>query len=128
MPEGIMFAVNDRAPADEVEALERRGWEALSGPNGTAFYEGVMADDGLMVFPGSIMDKPTALDAISRASPWSSFELSDIRTTADNLVGLVTYRAKSQRDQAPPYEAVMSSVYVRRQGQWKLLLHQQSPR
>jgi hypothetical protein len=31
------------AAADEVEELERRGWEALSGPDGVAFYADVMA-------------------------------------------------------------------------------------
>ena len=31
----------------ELEALEREGWEALSGPNGAAFYDELMADDGL---------------------------------------------------------------------------------
>lgn len=112
---------------DELEALERRGWEVLSGTNGAAFYEQIMADDGLMVFPGVVMDKPAALDVIRKVSPWSSFELSDVRVTAANDVGLVTYKAVGQRGQGPPYEAVMSSVYVRRDGEWRLLLHQQSP-
>lgn len=119
--------MENSALGDEIEALERRGWDALSGPNGVAFYEDVMAEDGLMVFPGLVMDKRAALDAIGGASPWSSFELRDVRSTADNSVGLVTYRAKGQRSDAPPYEAVMSSVYVRRGAEWKLLLHQQSP-
>ena len=41
------------APSDvkaELEDLERRAWEALSGAGGAAFYETVMADDGVMVF------------------------------------------------------------------------------
>ena len=119
--------MENRTLADEVEALERQGWEALSGPNGAAFYDYVMAEDGLMVFPGLILDKQAALDAIRGASPWSGFELRDVRSTADNSVWLVTYDAKGQRGNAAPYEAVMSSVYVRRGLEWKLLLHQQSP-
>lgn len=113
--------------ANELETLERQGWEALSGPNGAAFYEEVMADDGLMVFPGLVMDKLSSLDVIRRVSPWLSYELSDVRIARIDDVGLVTYRAVGQRTEEPPYEAVMSSVYVRRGAQWHLLLHQQSP-
>jgi ketosteroid isomerase-like protein len=119
--------MEDRALAQELEALEHRGWEALSRPNGATFYEQVMADDGLMAFPGMIMDKEAALEAIRGASPWSSFALREVRVTADSHVGLVTYVARAQRGDAAPYEAVMSSVYVRRGTDWKLLLHQQSP-
>ena len=112
----------------EIEELERRGWEALSGPGGAGFYDDAMADDGLMVFPGMVMDKPTAISTIREVQPWSTFELGDVRVSGDDSAALVTYRAKAQRAGEPDYEAVMSSVYVRRAGRWLLLLHQQSPR
>ena len=112
---------------DELEDLERDGWEALSGPNGAAFYEEVMHDDGLMVFPGLTMDKPASLQAIRQAGPWSSFELTDVRVVRVGDSGLVTYRAVGQRTGRAPYQAVMSTVYTRHGGRWRLLLHQQSP-
>lgn len=116
-----------QSPKNEIEELERRGWAALSGPDGAAFYQDAMAEDGLMVFPGMVMDKATAIATIREVQPWSTFELSDVRTAADENAALVTYRAKAQRADQPEYEAVMSSVYVRREGRWLLLLHQQSP-
>ena len=116
-----------KSRAGEIEDLERRGWQALSGSNGAAFYEKVMAEDGFMVFPGMVMDKPTAVATIREVEPWSRFELADIRVAVDANAALITYRANAQRAGQPEYEAVMSSVYVRRQGQWLLLLHQQSP-
>jgi hypothetical protein len=112
----------------ELEALERRGWEALSGPGGAEFYDEIMADDGLMVFPGLVLDKAGAISAIRDAVPWSSFALSDLSVIdAAPDVGLVTYRATAQRAGEEPYGAVMTSVYVRRGGEWRMLLHQQSP-
>jgi uncharacterized protein (TIGR02246 family) len=111
----------------EIEQLERRGWEALSGPDGAAFYEDALADDGLMVFPGMVMVKQTAISTIGEVQPWSTFELRDVRVSGDDNAALVTYRAKAQRAGEPEYEAVMSSVYVRRGGRWLVLLHQQSP-
>jgi len=113
--------------AQEIESLERRGWEALSGPHGAVFYEDAMADDALMVFPGMVMDKATAISTIREVQPWATHELSDVRVAADDHAAIVTYRAAARRAGQPAYEAVMSSVYVRRGGRWLLLLHQQSP-
>jgi hypothetical protein len=115
------------ARASELEALERSGWDALCGPHGAAFYDEVMAEDGLMVFPGLIMDKGATLDAIRKEPPWSTFELTDVHSTATNEVGLVTYKAVAQRSGQSPYVAMMSTVYIRRGADWRLLLHQQSP-
>jgi uncharacterized protein (TIGR02246 family) len=112
----------------EVEALERDGWKALSGTEGAAFYADLMADDGLMVFPGLVMDKAESLRAIAGAPPWSTFELGDLRVieaTPDTAV--VTYRATARRSGEKTYQALMTTVYVRRDGRWRIVLHQQSP-
>ena len=113
---------------DELETLERQGWEALSGPHGAAFYDDLMADDGVMVFPGVVLDKAATVDAIAGASAWQSFDLTDIRVIeAAPDSGFVTYRATAQRAGEEPYRALMSSVYARRDGRWRLVLHQQTP-
>ena len=113
--------------ASEIEQLERDGWSALSGPDGPAFYENLMADDGLMVFPGMVMAKEDALAAIREASPWRRFDLSDVQVVVTGDVGLIAYAANAERDPGSTYSATMTSVYVRRDGKWLLLLHQQSP-
>jgi Domain of unknown function (DUF4440) len=111
----------------DLEALERAGWDALSGPDGADFYEEHMAEDGLMLFPGMVMDKAAALDTIREVAPWSTYELEDVRVIAIGVgAGVVTYRASAERESGP-YSAVMSSVYARREGSWLLVLHQQSP-
>ena len=115
------------SPPHEVEELERRGWQALSGPDGAAFYADVMADDGLMVFPGMVLDRHQSLRAIADAPPWSHFELSDVRVvdvSAD--VVLIVYGADARRGEFR-YRAEMSSLYARRKGRWLLVMHQQSP-
>jgi uncharacterized protein (TIGR02246 family) len=112
----------------EVEALERRGWDALSGTDGAAFYRDVMAEDGLMVFPGAVLDKAESLRAIAGATPWSAYELDDVRViqaTPDSAI--LAYHAKAQRPGGRPYEAVMTTVYARRDGRWQVILHQQTP-
>lgn len=113
---------------EELQALERRGWDALCGPNGAAFYDDLMADDGVMVFPGMILDKAATLRAIAGAAPWQSFELTDVRVvTATPETGIVIYRAAAQRAGDVAYRAMMSSMYSRYEGRWRLLMHQQTP-
>jgi len=112
----------------ELEALERRGWEALASPDGAAFYEDVMADDGLMVFPGLVLDKRQTIRAMAAERPWTSFDLSDIRViTATSDSAVVTYRAKAIRAGSGPYDAFMTTVYARRDRRWRVVFHQQTP-
>ena len=110
----------------ELEDLERAGWDALCGPDGATYYEEHMADDGLMVFPGMVMDKKTSISTIESVEPWAAYELVDVREVMAGDVGVITYSASARR-RAQPYAATMTSVYLRRDGQWRLLLHQQSP-
>ncbi|MGH2428850.1 MAG: nuclear transport factor 2 family protein [Candidatus Limnocylindria bacterium] len=111
----------------EIETLERRGWEALSGTDGDAFYRDLMADDGLMVFPRLVLDKEQTITAIAAERPWSSFELTDVRVVeAGSDCAVISYRASARRGPGP-YDALMSTVYVRRDGRWQLVLHQQTP-
>lgn len=111
----------------EVEELERRGWKALSGPDGASFYDAVMTDDGLMVFPGLTLDKAGTLLAIAGARPWSSHRLDELRVVTTGETAVVTYHATSQREGEDEYRARMSSVYARIEDRWRLILHQQSP-
>jgi uncharacterized protein (TIGR02246 family) len=114
--------------ARELEALERQGWEALSSPDGAAFYADLMADRGLMVFPSMTLDKAQTLRAMAAERPWSSFELADLRVIEGGPdSALVVYRAVAQRTGEATYRARMSSAYARQEGRWQLILHQQTP-
>ena len=41
--------------------------------------------------------------------------------------GVVLYRVVAQRSGQEPYAATISSTFVRREGSWKLAVHQQTP-
>jgi hypothetical protein len=43
-------------------------------------------------------------------------------------VALLTYEANATRAEGEPYAALVSSGYVRRNGAWKMVFHQQTPR
>ena len=116
-----------RVPADEIRAIEEDGWRALMGPGGAAFYERTMADDGVMVFPGAVLDKEASIAAIGAAAPWRSYTLDDVRVIGGEDHAVIVYRATAEREGGVPYVALMTSHYARREGRWWLVVHQQTP-
>lgn len=113
---------------DELLALEDRGWQALTAGQGRAFYADRLADEAYLVLPVGVMDREQSIMSMSQVPAWARFTISNPRTfpLADDVVAL-TYQADAERSSGDTYTAVMTSVYVRRAGEWKLLLHQQTP-
>ncbi|HEY7177300.1 MAG TPA: nuclear transport factor 2 family protein [Micromonosporaceae bacterium] len=116
---------------EELIELERRGWQALStsGAAASEFYGSVIDNCAAMALPGGVLidDRAALLESMG-GPPWSNFRLSSIsvlRPTPD--VGIVVYEASARRDGAAPYEALISSTYVRRADGWRLVFHQQTP-
>jgi hypothetical protein len=112
----------------ELIDLERRGWDALCTPSGASFYADLMTEDAVMVFPGSVMTKKESLAAMRSAKPWTTYRIEDPRVLRVGSGGrLVLYRAIAKRASGAPYNALMTSVYVRRSDGWKMVFHQQTP-
>jgi hypothetical protein len=115
---------------EELLELERAGWEALSkgGDAAATFYDGVLAAEVLMLLPGGmVLDDRSAVVDSMRGEPWSSYELSDERVVelSENCA-VVAYRARAIRKGAE-YSALINSTFVRTEGEWKLVVHQQTP-
>jgi Domain of unknown function (DUF4440) len=120
-----------RMTEDELAALERQGWDALStdGETARAFYDRVLDEQVVMLLPGGMVldDRDTILDSMS-GQPWSRYALEDVRSFRPaSDIGVVTYGVVARRDDQQ-YSALMSSLYVRREDGWKLVFHQQTPR
>ena len=107
---------------DELLAIER----ALGGGTGDTYREH-LTDDAVVVVPGAAITREQSAFAIDATPGWDEFEITEprlIELTPDSAV--LNYRWSSRRGDET-YEALMSSVYVRRDGEWKLALHQQTP-
>lgn len=109
----------------ELLTRERQFWQA--GGDGE-FYRRHFADDGQCVFAFGVLDKAATVASMESSQPWSSFEFDDVTIIElTSEAAAVTYAAQATRgDDA--YEAMVSSVYARRDGQWQLVLHHQTPR
>jgi hypothetical protein len=114
----------------ELLALERRGWDALCDATGADFYGEVMADDGLMVLAnGAVMDRAAVLEALGASPPWLRYTIDDVRLVpAGAEAAALVYRGTAWRgEELEPFTGAMSSLYVRRDGRWRLALYTQTP-
>lgn len=114
--------------AETLVALERDGWEALTGGDARAFYDRVMAEDAVMVFPFGVMERDDAIDGMAESRRWRDYSLDHV-TVHELGAGLavVAYHVHAERDEEDPYEAMLASTYVRTGDGWQMMLHQQSP-
>jgi hypothetical protein len=113
---------------EDLIALEREGWEALTAGRGAEYYREHLAAEALMAFPFGVMDREAAIAAMEAAPPWERFEISDPRVVAlGDAAGVVVYSVVARRPGEAPYSAVISSTFVRERGAWRLAFHQQSP-
>jgi hypothetical protein len=107
---------------------ERDGWSALTTPEAGAYYREHLAGGALMAFPFGVLDRDQAIEAMESAPPWAEFEMRDPRVVAlTEDSGVIVYSVVAHRSGEPPYAAVISSTYVRRDGGWRLAFHQQTP-
>ena len=90
-------------------------------------YRRHLADEAVVVVPGAVLDRESCAAAMDSSAGWDEREISGARALPlGGDAALLTYRWRSRRGD-DVYAAVMSSVYVRRDGRWQLVLHQQTP-
>jgi hypothetical protein len=110
--------------ASQLWGLEKQFW--LGGAD---VFQQQLADNSVMVFPGIVFTKPQTVESLASGSRWTSVSFTDqrlVQLTPDAIA--LIYRASGSRErQEAAYSALVSSVYVRQDGDWRLALHQQSP-
>jgi hypothetical protein len=115
---------------DELLDLERSAWQALSssGDDAAAFYDQALAGEVLMLLPmGMVIDDRQQVVDSMHGEPWSSYELDDERVLPLGDDGaVVAYTARARRGDND-YRALINSTYVRDDGGWRLVVHQQTP-
>lgn len=115
--------------ANNVEAqlldLDRKLWQG--GPDD---YRSILDDDCLLAFSemAGVSDRESVARTVDTPRRWRDIELKVeglVQPASD--VAILTYRASATRGDGEHYEALVSSGYVKRGGDWKLMFHQQTP-
>lgn len=110
---------------EELMRIEARLW---TGRKET--YQDALDDDCLVAFTrmSGVSSREAIAESVSGGPRWH-----DLRTEIDGVlrptedVALLTYHAHARRGDGERYSALVSSGYVRRNGDWKLMFHQQTP-
>jgi hypothetical protein len=104
--------------------LERGFW--LEGAD---YYREHLAEDFLMLVPGpGVVSRAETVRGIEAGPRWLELETGEERLLhLGPDARLLCYEARARRAGGEGYSALVASVYVRREGAWKLVFHQQSP-
>ncbi|MBB5923376.1 hypothetical protein FHR81_004447 [Actinoalloteichus hoggarensis] len=107
---------------NELLAVEKR----LAHGSGDDYAE-VLHDDALVIVPGAVLDRAQCIAAMNSSPGWDETAFSDTRLIETVHTATVAYTFTGRRDDAT-YSATLASTYLRRDGDWRLLVHQQTPR
>ncbi|MEU4538681.1 nuclear transport factor 2 family protein [Streptosporangium sp. NPDC023825] len=113
----------------ELLLLEEQGWSAISKGDGE-FYRRLVTEETLCVEPDGLQTgAELAADIDANPSPFDDYKLEDVKVlplTGDSAI--ITYRAVVRLSQTDlTFQLYMTSAYVRHDGGWKLIFHQQTP-
>ena len=101
----------------------KEGARRATRENDVAYYDGYMADDGLGIFPYGTFDKAAVLAQVARPQP--SFRSLDIEDESVAVLsedcGVVYYTALY-----PDRRVRISTLFLRRDGEWRAVLYQQT--
>lgn len=117
-----------RMDIEELLQLERQGWDSLCRGTGAGFYGRLMTPAAVMVLAhGMVMDRDAVSASLDDAPPWDRYTITEPRLIeVDAHTALLVYRGSANRGDVA-LEALMSSLYTRIDGRWRLVLYQQTP-
>jgi len=115
--------------APQLIDIEQKLWT-----NDPVLYRNSFIEEALLIFPETgMITRDAAIDAILMENVenrrWAEVQFSAVRSLrlADNVI-LLTYKAAARwAHEESPNLVFASSVYVERDGAWKLAFHQQTP-
>jgi hypothetical protein len=112
-------------PKDEILELERRFWTGDAD-----FYKENLDAECLIAFTqmAGVMTREDVAGTVGSGNRWKNLDLTvkGLLEPAPD-VALFGYEASAERDTGEAYSALVSSGYVRRNGRWKMMFHQQTP-
>jgi hypothetical protein len=114
------------ADIDELLVLERAFWTGDA-----AFFEENTDSECLVAFSpdmAGVMGNKDLADTAKDGNRWKALEI-ELKGTLQpsNDVAMLTYEARATRANGEAYAALVSTGYVRRGGNWRMMFHQQTP-
>lgn len=110
---------------DDLLEIERELWSASAEA-----YHRYLDDECLVAFPemAGVFTREQIAGSVEDSERWRDLEIEPegLLRPLDDLA-ILTYRAGARRGEGERYRALVSSGYARRDGEWKMVFHQQTP-
>ena len=105
--------------------IERKFWTGNE-----AYYREHVDTSCLVAFTemSGLMSNSDLAATVKDANRWQKLDLRSkglVQPTGD--VAILTYEASAERADGEPYQAIVSTGYVRRNDGWKMMFHSQAP-
>ncbi len=96
---------------------------------GAETYRSAMADGAIMVFPypAGILQGEKITDGVTSGPRWRSVLMKDRAANIRGNVAVLAYKAEAEREAEPIRQMLCASTYLREDGSWRLMSHQQTP-
>lgn len=108
---------------------ELLGLDGALWSGGADDYREIVDEDCLVAFTqmAGVCSREEVASTVDGSQRWKNIELEPegVITPTDD-VAILTYRASADRGD-DTYRALVSSGYVKRDGDWKLMFHQHTP-
>lgn len=109
--------------ADDLWREEREFW--LSGAAEAARK---LDDACLMALaPQGILTRRRVVESLSSAPRWQEVTLADRASIETDEICVLAYHATARRAGAETYRALCTTTWIRRDGDWRIVQHQQTP-
>jgi hypothetical protein len=109
----------------QISEIEKGFWTG-----GAAFYRDHVDAKCLLAFSemAGVMSNDKVASTVGNGQRWKDLETEEMGfLQLDDNTALLTYEASAKRPSGERYHALVSSGYVKRNGDWKLAFHQQTP-
>jgi hypothetical protein len=107
-------------------ALEKQFWTG-----GSKFYEENVDESCLIAFNSDmagVMSNKDIAATVKDGNRWKDLEIELKGLVAHSVdTAILTYEARATREGGEHYAALVSTGYVKRDGRWKMVFHQQTP-
>ena len=78
-------------------------------------------------YPAGILQGEALFREADVAQRWRSVVMTDRYLSQENGIAILAYRVSAERGDSPIYQALCTSTYLKDDGSWLRLTHQQTP-
>ena len=112
---------------DEIIKIEKDFWNASSAANAEKIDD-FLADDAVMIGSFGEVNKEETLEMARAQKPFEFWQIEDEPKflEIDENSAIIYYNVRAKRTGAKEFKALISTIYRKKAGEWKIVFHHQT--